>query len=565
MSTTIMRNRNVSINTIPKPPTKRSIFPARWSRKQTMNASFITPIMRKRVLPGDTWSINLDNFSRLSPQITCPMDNLIAETFIFFVPDRLTWDNAPYFYGAIKDPNISPTPDYTIPMVEIPASANTAGSIYNYITGGAIDKKLKISALPFRAYNLIYNEYFRDTDCQSPLTVNKGDSGDLYTDFELKRIHKSRDYFTNSTRDIQKFDSVTIPIGTTAPVIGNGLGLGVTTTNQTTSVGYLNPYLPEGFPHNSVVVTSGKTTAEAVGTAASGNANQSLSVLGVTENPSLSGLIADLTNAQGAQLSALRQAIMTQEYLEALNRGGTSYRDIMQNIYGVTIPDLTIQRPEYLGGTSAPFFTNPVVQTSETANTPQGNIAGFGTFGESGKVIHASFQEFGYIIGVMVIKSVPQYQQGIDRDLTAEDKYEVYNPFYVNASDQAIKMGELYAYDYDAVDSDGNIKNDKTFGFTPMYEHYRRFNNEIAGELNSDYQYTLDAWTYAEKFENEPANNSSFMEDHTYETLDRSMAIVYEDENKTIKSPQIMADVLFTGYVARQLPTYGQPKISALC
>lgn len=558
MSTTLLRNRMEQQSKISKIKTRRSIFPARWSRKQTMNASYIVPIMCKKVVPGESLYINLSALVRLNTQVVCPIDNLQVETFFFYEPERVVWENHPYFIGAVKDPNN--ITNYLTPQIEIPANKNTAGSLFNYLSGARIGKKVKVSSIPFRIHNDVYNEYFRDSDCESPKPVNRTDSDDNINDFDLYRIHKSRDYFTNSTRDIQKGDDITIPIGTEAPVVGNGLSLGL--SNGTTNAGLVN------IINTAYLAASPNTYGldkDAISTTAPGTGGK----IGVTTDPEKSGLIADLTNAIGPTIDAFREALMTKEYLEALNRGGTKYTDIMSNIYGVTIPDMTIQRPVYLGGTSTPLFTQEVIQTSATgqtgSDTPQGNIAGYGKTGDGGRVINASFQEFGYVIGYAVVKAQPQYQQGLDKQWTETERYDYFNPYYINLSDQAITRGEIYLEDYDSTDSQtGEINNDKVFGYIGRYDNQRYFKNQIAGELNSEYQYTLDVWHYAEKFDNAPENNADFMHDKTFEILDRSMAVIWEDEQQTIKAPQFICDFAFNGAAALPIPTHAVPKISAL-
>lgn len=567
MGTALLRNRNANISKIPKPPVRRSIFDANWRRSQTMNASFITPIMCKKVVPGQSMFLNLTNFIRLNTQITCPIDNLQIETFFFYTPERLCWENHPYFIGAVKDPNKEQS--YLTPQIEIPAAKNTAGSLFNLLSASRINKKIKVSKIPFVAHNIIYNEYFRDSDCESPKKVDITDADGNIEDYNLYRIHKTRDYFTNSTRDISKGNTVTVPIGTTAPVYGDHEGLVLTdgtnlgyATQSTSSSTRLQAWSSNEQRHTGLANPNGGDMKASVvfGLAR----KEQLKAKGFTS----SGLIADLGNANGATIDALRQAIMVNEFQEALNRGGTKYVDIMRNIYDVTIPDLTIQRPLYLGGTSTPFYTNPVVQTSATqatgTQTPQGNIAGYGTGGDSGRVINASFQEFGYVIGYCVIKAQPQYQQGIDRYWMEKDKFDYFNPFFNNASDQAILREEIFMEDYDAVDENQQELNKKVFGYIGRNDHLRYQKNEIAGELNSEYSHTLDMWHYAEKFENAPENNADFMTDKTYEILDRTVAVVWEDEQKTIKSPQFIAQFDFTGANALPIPVNARPKISAL-
>lgn len=559
MSNILMRNKNGYQSKISRINSKRSIFPIRYSRKQTINASYITPIMCKKVVPGETLYINLENFSRLNTQVTCPIDNLTMETFFFYAPERIVWEDFRKFIGEVIDED--DTTEYLVPQIEIPAEKNTAGSIFNYLSKSRLGKKAKVSAIPFRIHNAIWNRFFRDTDCQKAKRVKRDSSDDSIELYDLYRIHKSRDYFTNSTRDLQAGEPISLPLGTEAPVVGNGKTIGVQT--------YLNNELKYGSPifaNGNLNVYDGNYNKE-INEARSGSSlnNSGNAGIGLTEEVGKSGLVALLNQATAATIDTLRQGIMVQEYKEALNRGGQRYSDIMANVYGVTLADNTIQEPIYLGGTSTPFFTNPVVQTSSTdSTTPQGNIAGFGTTGDNGKVINASFDEFGWVIGYVVVKAMPQYQQGLDRQWTEKDIYEYFNPYFNNLSDQPIKRQEIFMEDYDAVDEEGEILNDKIFGYIGRNDHLRYFKNEIAGELNSEYEYTLDSWHYAEKFETAPENNADFMEDKTYEILDRSMAYIWEDEEQTVKAPQVIADFLFTGIATEPIPTNPVPKISAL-
>lgn len=566
MTAILKRNREEKQSRIPQIHLPRSIFPAKWTRKQTMNASFITPIMCKRVVPGDSWYINMQSFMRLNTQVVCPLDNLMIETFAFYGPDRLVWDNAKYIIGAQEDPNV--TKNYIYPQIEIPAEKNTAGSLFNLLSAGRIGKKAKVRSLPFRLHNLIYNEYFRDTDCESPKPVNKTDSDDNINDFDLYRIHKSRDYFTNSTRDIQKGEPVKIPIGQTARLNMDGnVGLTIRDKNSNTDKSIVGASWSWESPANPLMAS---LSIDGSGTMGNNDITGNRAIINKSEF--LNNVTVNLSDSVAAQISALRQAIMTEEFLEALNRGGTHYTDVMRNVYGVTIPDLTAQKPVYLGGTSTPLFTNPVIQTSGTGttgqDTPQGNIAGYGVGSDSGSIINASFVEYGYIIVYAVVKAMPQYQQGIDRHWLVEDTYDEYNPYFINASDQAIKRGEIYYEDFDTTDTDGEIENNKTFGYIGRFDELRYDRNEIAGEFNSEYQYTLDSYTYAEKFEEAPENNADFMADKTYEVLDRTLAVQWEvppeEEEEGIKAPQLMAEFSFNGAKTRPIPTHAIPKIGAL-
>lgn len=571
MTTRLVRNRETYQSKIPDAPKKRSIFGARWNRKQTMNASYITPIMCKRILPGQTMQLNMSAFVRMSTQLVAPIDNLFIETFFFYAPDRILWDNHREFLGEVKNPTQQQV-ERLIPQVEIPADKNIAGSLWNYLSASRLGKKCKISKLPLNMHNMIQNRFFRDPDCQDYKFVDTTDQEVSIDNYQLYRIHKSRDMITNATRDVQQGEAVNIPFATQAPVIGNGKTIGLTD-------GENNYGLFSASTFGIGVRKANYGTDEGTSASLYDSVGKTL---GLSKEANLSGAIADLTNAK-ATLDALAQAIMTQQYLQALNRGGTKYTDIMSNIYSCDVFDYSIQEPVYLGGTHSPFFTTPVVQTSGTGltgqATPQGNISGYGVGGDGGRVINASFTEFGYVIGYMVIKAQPQYQQGLDSHWTERDRLELFNPYYVNAPDEPIYRERIFQEDYDAVDEvDGTPLNKKVYGYIGRYDKYRYNLNEIAGELNSEYKYTQDYWHYAEKFENAPENNSNFMEDKTFEILDRTLAVIWEnkigedengnpitpDDEPLVKAPQFIVDVQFEGFNSLPIPTHAVPKISAM-
>lgn len=556
----LSRNRNVKQSKIGKIGTKRSIFPINYSRKMTLNASYITPIICRRIIPGQTLKLDLTNFIRLNTQRISPIDNLIVETFFFYGQDRITWDNYKKFMGEQEDPDNPQS--YTKPQIEIPAASNTAGSLFNCLTASRIGKKVKMDAVPFVLHNMIYNRFFRDTDCMAMKKVDKTDSDKNIADYDIYRIHKTRDYFTNSTRDISN-GIVTLPIGTQAPVVGNGTAIGL--TNGGTNKMVLGNYFTEGGTGSTglTAYNDSNTVPNQEGQDCGSNGiNTTNKLIGLTKDPTRSGMIALLNDALGAELTAVRHAIMLEEYNEAVNRGGNRYYDLMETIYDVQIPNREQQEPIFLGSTWQPLFTDPIYQTSATDSTsPQGNITGNGVTTKKSTVLNLSADEFGYVIGYVVVHAIPQYQQGLKRWFLEKDEMDLFNPFFVNASDQAIKRGEIYLEDYDAVDSNGETLNNKVFGYIGKYDEYRYWENEIAGELNSEYTLTLDKWHYAEKFENAPENNESFMLDKTYEILDRSMAIINESEG--VKAPQLIGDFVFSGVTALPIPTHAIPKISA--
>lgn len=547
-----MRNKaNSYISRVPQIKLPRSIFPVNFSRKQTQKASYLVPIFYQEVLPGDTWQINMQAFVRLATQLTAPMDNLWIKTYFFFDPHRLQWENFAKQHGERKNPN--DTIDYITPTITYPDGIPYK-SLADYLgkTRCGI-KNTKMTSLGHRMYNRIINEYFRSERLQDSLYENDTDTDDVPENYSLFKIGKDRDYFTNCLPDLQLGEQVMLPLGTTAPVAGTGMVLGL--TNGTTNAGLYNGTNGDLLAHNE---DYGKPVSNTTG----GQNIFTTGRIGVTTDPTKSGLYADLSNAVSASISAMRLAIDTQEILERDNRNGTRYTEQLEGRYGCINPDLLMYRPQYLGGTSTPMFTTPVVQTSGTGstgqNTPQGNIAGFGTASDKGEVIRASFGEFGAIMGLAVIKAIPQYQQGMGKCWNRMERYDYYYPEFNGLSDQAVENGEIFYQGEDVKDKTTNENVDKlTFGYIPRYDDYRTFYNEICGELRSEYEQSLDIWHYAEKFEELPKLNREFIKDKTDEIVKRTIA-VQNDEDESAE--QFITYFQFTGSVTRELPSHGIPR-----
>ena len=552
MTNILMKNKaNNVISRIEQIKKPRSIFPIGRSRKMTMKASYLYPILAEEVIPADTWILDCNYFIRLNTQLTAPIDNLWVFLYFFFDPYRLAWDNFTKQQGERRNPDDNI--DFITPAITS-KSGFAVGSLYDYFGGirtGIANSK--ITCYFARTYNRIFNQYFRDQDLQDEAPEYYDDADRADTEYKLLKKCKMHDYFTDATVSTQKGPAVMIPLGLEAPVtgdvIGNGKALGLGG----------NRAMANTTNNSNRLLLNATGAGSAAGTGNSQKLVNENILVGVTNDPSKSGLTlaanakAILSDAVAASVTAVRLAIRTQEIFEADNRGGTRYTEMLQHRYGAINPDLRLGRVQYLGGMQKPLFTNPVVQTSGTGSTgqttPQGNIAGYGTVSDGGNVVKASFGEFGSLMGLACITAVPQYQQGMHKKHQRWERFDYWYPEFSSLTDQAITNGEIFYQ--------GTEEDDEPWGYIGRGDEYRYFNNEICGELRSEYQYTLDPWHYAEKFEDLPQLNASFIEDKTDQILKRTLAVKTDDEGD---AEQFICDFEFEGLVARVLPAKATPQ-----
>lgn len=521
---------------IPSVDIPRSIFDRHHQVKTTLDSGYLVPFYVDDVLPGDTFTCDATLFARMSTPITPVMDNVFMETFYFYVPNRLLWDNWQRFCGEVIDPNDpNETHDFLVPTVSSGASGFEVGSLSDYFGLPVGVGNLTVNSLWHRAYNLIWNEWFRDENLQSPADVPKNDGPDNLSKFVLRKRGKRHDYFTSALPWPQKGDPVSIGLTGNVPVVGDGTTPISWTVNGTGNV----------YPHflNSVSTTpsSRELLVSAFTGSVAGDSDANVgNPLKYASGPT--GLYADLSDITAVTINNLRMAFQLQRLLEKEARGGTRYTEILRSQFGVISPDARLQRPEYLGGSHARIHFNPVQQTSATDSTsPQGNLTAFALGSSSSRGFSKSFVEHGVIIGLVNIRADITYQQGINRMFNRRTKYDFYWPSLAYLGEQAVLNKEIFAQ--------GTEDDEKVFGYQERWSEYRYKPSIITGKMRSGITGSLDIWHLAQHFESLPALNSDFIEENP--PIKRILAVQNE--------PEFLLDVDIRLRCARPMPVYSVP------
>lgn len=548
-------NRNVESHFALNPTRidmSRSTFDRSCSVKTSFNVGDIVPFFLEEVLPGDTFNVRTSKVVRMQTLLTPMMDNVYLDSYYFFVPNRLVWNHWKEFNGENTESAWIPTTEYSVPQITSPSAGWSVGTLADYFGLPTGVGGLSVSALPFRAYALVMNEWFRDQNLQDPLVVPVDDatvvgvnSGNFVTDCAKGGLpyiaSKYHDYFTSCLPSPQKGPDVTLSVVSQGdlPVIAKSdltpLSKVPVQVQQFTSSSssWIN------IPGGTLGLASNGTSDMAV---AVGTPSMTTSKLG------FSNLWAQNSgNAIVATINQLRMAFQIQKLYERDARGGTRYIEVLKSHFGVTSPDARLQRPEYLGGNRVPINVNQVIQQSGTgagADTPQGTVVGMSQTTDSSHDFIKSFTEHGYIIGVMVARYDHTYQQGIERHWSRKTRFDYYWPVFANIGEQAVLNKEIFAQ--------GTAKDNEVFGYQEAWSDYRYKPNRVTGEMRSAYEQSLDVWHLADDYASLPSLSDSWIREDK-NTVDRVLAV------KSTVSDQLFADIYVSNRATRPMPMYSIP------
>ena len=542
------RNSEYRFAQNPQVGVSRSRFQRNSDNKTTFNTGDLIPIYLDEVLPGDTHEIDMACVMRMATPIFPVMDNAFCDFYFFFVPNRLLWEHWKEFMGENKETAWTPKTEYSIPQVTAPAEGWAEGTLADYLGLPTKVKNISVSALPGRAYGLIYNEWFRNQNVTQPTLVEvtdattngKNDGRDTndsaITLAKPLKAAKIFDYFTGALPEPQKGEPITIPMTGSAPIGLYNAATGDVTTNSAK--------MKEIFTGSGLASVNGTYKASYWDPGDGPTRNKGLAVGETTANI-FTGVVlgADLSNVTAATINQLRQAFQIQKLLEKDARGGTRYREVLREHFGVISPDSRMQIPEYLGGYRLPINVSQVIQTSSTDSTsPQGNTAALSVTTMNKSMFTKSFTEHGFIMGLAVVRTDQTYQQGIERMWSRTGRYDYYWPVLANIGEQAILNKEIYA--------EGNPNDNEAFGYQEAWADYRYKPSKVTGLFRSNAQQSLDAWHYAQDYKSLPFLGTQWMEQSDTE-MKRTLAV----QNQ----PDFIADFYFMNKTTRCMPVYSIP------
>lgn len=519
---------NVVLNSNILPQTRGknlSTFDLSESLTTSIKFDNLYPLYWQELNPNDHLEITVKSLGRLAPMITPPMSNIKMKYFAFWVPNRLLWEHWVNFMG--ERTYQSSSTEYTVPQIDMKdAQNNVVGGIADYLgvppTGGSTT--FSVSVLPFRAYNKIWNEWFRANQLQNEVKEVSADSGDTLADYKLLKVGKALDYFTSCLPSPQAGDGVTIGLAGNAPVMNKpGLSAVLNASNGSGNIANGNLQWRESAPEKPLW----------------------LNTMGVPQTDT--NLYADMSAVTGISINQLRYASALQELLERDARAGELYIDLMKEHFGTTVPDFLVGRSQFLGSTTTYVSTEPIAQTSETATSPQGTLASVGYAAENEKLCEISAVEHGILMIMGCVTGEVTYQQGLDRKFSKLGRYDYMFPEFWNLGEQTVLNKEIYL----APDSVGG--NDGIFGYQERYKELRMGISKVSGYMRSGVNSSLDVWHLAQYFATRPTLSGQFIEADT--PIQRILAAPQED--------QLLLNIYWDIKATRSLPVSANPSLLA--
>lgn len=559
------RNNEAHFNQIPEIHISRSTFKRDQKILTTFNAGKLIPFYVDEVLPGDTFRVRTSAIIRMQTPKYPVMDDAYIDMYYFYVPNRIVWDDFKRFMGEADETPWMPTKTYEVPKIKVNNENNPTDpekdSILDYM--GVPTKReasFKINALPVRGYVKIWNEFFRDENIDNPATLKTTSENVNYTENEETNIeetiknaasggrtlpvNKFHDYFTSCLPHPQRGPEVSIPMTGNAPVsMFQDIELTRLGTknqaNNAQSFLYLNNSTQVTLGAPQITQSNTRGSASIVGSSSASSQNVDNGYLG-----------AKLDSVSATTINELRNAIAVQQYYEAMARGGSRYREQVRSIFGTIISDKTVQVPEYLGGGRYRINVNQIIQAAGKAGTdgtPLGETGAMSVTPINEASFTKSFEEHGFVIGVMCVRHDRTYQQGLERFWSRSDRLDYYVPQFANLGEQPVKKKEIYLT--------GKSTDEETFGYQEAWADYRMKPNRVSGEMRSNYAQSLDCWHYADEYDSVPTLSQGWLKEGRAE-IDRTLIEQSQD--------QFFGGILVENATTRPMPLYSVPGLERI-